>query len=770
MNKQAKILFLFLILTISAKAQYTSFDEQKAKLVYKLLDYLVYPQDETKLHYNIGLYGCSQKLWNEFKKNKPSKIFSDKDVTLKKFDPKGSMVNYDLVFVDKSKNNELPQIYDNLLKACNSGAAIALITNNWDNKENLTINFIKDNAGQFEQFEYSKDNLNKFNISLDARIENLPVAIDIKLNDILNTTKQKLVEAQKNLNAKVKELDIILSELSVQKAKIDSQKTLLVNQQKLLEQKQQEIVSKQRKLAKLQAKMQNIYAKLQKQEQEFAQKELIIKEKEEAIVEYENKLQEMQTNYNLQKEIIDKKTAEIDSVSRQIKEKKKELGNLTNIIRLQRYALIIFGFLLAVIILLAFWIFRNYRKMKYQNVLLEQQKNEITTQAEELEKFNIELEKLSLVASQTNNAVAILDCEGKFEWINAGFTKLYGYTLQLIENEQDKYINNCSLYKGIDKQIKKVKETKESITYEHQAQTRKGKQVWVQSSISPILANSGDVKRFIIVDSDITAIKEAEQRIEKQNKDIKKSIQYARRIQNATLPPLKQFVAMFPESFVLYLPRDIVSGDFYWIKEINGKKFFAAADCTGHGVPGAFMSMLGITLLNEIVSPSTKIELKPGTILNELRSKLKKALRQSDEDATANDGIAISLCMIDGSDILQFAGAENGIIIIRNGELNSYAADEMSISMNVKEKDFTNQEIKIKNGDRIYMFSDGYVDQFGGPGKRRKKFMIVRLRKLLLEIHQKSADEQYQILLEKHLEWRGQNKQLDDILIMGIQI
>ncbi len=770
MNKFAKILFLLLLLAISSKAQYTSFDEQKAKLVYKLLDYLVYPQDEAKLHYNIGLYGCSQSLWNEFKKNKPSKIFSDKDVSLKKFDPYGSLVNYDVVFIDESKNDELPKIYENLLKACKGGAAIALITNNWGNRENLTINFIIDNAGQFVQFEYSKDNLNKFNISLDARIENLPVAIDIKLNDILNTTKQKLEEAKKNLDAKVKELDRIMEELAVQKAKIDSQKVLLVEQQKLLEQKQLEIVSKQRKLAELQAKVQTIYAKLQKQEQEFSRKELIIKEKEEAIVEYENKLQEMQTNYNLQKEIIDKKTAEIDSVTKQIEQKKKELGNLNNIIRLQRYALIVFAFLLAVIVALAFWIFRNYRKMKYQNVLLEQQKNEIATQAEELEKVNIELEKLSLVASQTNNAVAILDYEGMFEWVNAGFTKLYGYTLQLIENEQDRYIGNCSLYTGIDVQLQKVKETKAAVTYEHKAQTRNGKQIWIQSSISPILSHSGDVKRFIIVDSDITLIKEAEQRIEKQNKDIKKSIQYARRIQNATLPPLKQFVAMFPESFVLYLPRDIVSGDFYWIKEIDGKKFFAAADCTGHGVPGAFMSMLGITLLNEIVSPTAKIELKPGFILNELRNKLKKALRQSEEDTSSNDGIAISLCMTDDSDTLQFAGAENGIIIISNGQLTTYAADEMSISMNVKEKDFTNQEIKINKGDRIYMFSDGYVDQFGGPGKRRKKFMIVRLRELLLNIHQKPASEQYKILLEKHLEWKGNNKQLDDILIVGIQI
>ena len=324
--------------------------------------------------------------------------------------------------------------------------------------------------------------------------------------------------------------------------------------------------------------MQVTFNKLNEQEQKFAQKELEIKEKEQAVVEYAKKLSEMQANYNKQKEIIDKKNAEIDSVSIQIEKRKKQLGNLNNTIRLQRYALIIFAFLTAIIILLSFLTFRNYRKTKIQNALLETQKNEIAAQAEELEKINIELEKLSLVASETNNGVSILDKNNNFEWVNSGFTKLYGYTLQLLKNEQDINITKCPLYKGIEDKINSVFETKKPAIFEHSAQTRSNKIIWIQSSISPIFDYSGNLTRLIIVDGDITAIKEAEHQIEEQNKNIKKSIQYARRIQNATLPSLKEFNEMFPDNFVLYIPREIVSGDFYWIKKVGNKKFFSAAD------------------------------------------------------------------------------------------------------------------------------------------------------------------------------------------------
>lgn len=772
MGGKIKILILiFLSATIQLKAQYTSFEEQKALLVYKLLDYLVFPNDDIKIKYNIALYGCSENQIKAFKKNKPSKIFTDKSVNLLNFNPDGNLMSYDIVFIGESKLDEVPEIYNKYSNLAKQGYPIVIMTNQWNNKEDVTINFIVDNSGQFIKFQYSKENLNKFNISVDARIEQFAPAIDINLNQILQNTKQQLEEAKKDLHRKVAELQNTITELNKQKAKIDSQKVLMQQQQKLIELKQKELVEQQQKLNNIQSQLQVVFNKLQAQQEEFAQKEIEIKEKEQAVVEYANKLSEMQANYNKQKKIIDKKNAEIDSVSKQIEIRKKELGNLNNIIRLQRYALIVFAFLMAIIVLMSFWIFRNYKKMKTQNVLLETQKNEIIAQAEELEKANVELEKLSLVASETNNAVSIIDKNDNFEWVNAGFTKLYGYTLQLLENELDKSIRKCPLYEGIDEKIDEVYKNKRPVIFEHSAENRNKEKIWIQSSISPIFDYQGNLKRLIIVDGDITAIKEAEHKIEEQNKNIKKSIQYARRIQNATLPSTKEFMQMFPENFILYLPREIVSGDFYWIKRVGNKKFFSVADCTGHGVPGAFMSMLGITLLNEIVSPNYEIDLKPDIVLNEMKRKLVIALRQGDKDTVSSDGIALSLCMIeDGKNILNFAGAENGIIVISKGKLTSYQADEMNISLNVKEGDFTNNEIPISQGDYIYQFSDGYVDQFGGPGKRRKKFLIARLRELLLEIYQKPADEQREILLEKHLEWKGNYRQIDDILIMGVRV
>jgi PAS domain S-box-containing protein len=480
----------------------------------------------------------------------------------------------------------------------------------------------------------------------------------------------------------------------------------------------------------------------------------------------------MQNRFSIQKKIIDKKNAEVKQISKQVEAKKKELGNLNNTIKIQRYALITFTFLLAIIIILAVWIFRNYRKMKEQNIILEQQKNEIAAQALELEKINIELEKLSIVASQTNNAVSILKKDGTFNWVNSGFTKLYGYTLQLLENELDNNIIHSPLYEGIEQTFLKSIKTKESAYFEHKTITRNKKILWIQTSITPILDYNNEVKLVVLVDSDISAIKEAEQQIAEQNKNIKKSILYASRIQNATLPSQRILTSYFPQIFILYLPRDIVSGDFYWAAKVKDKKFVAAADCTGHGVPGAFMSMLGITLLNEIVTKETYEILRPDLILSELRKKLINALNQSEKENTSSDGIAIALCMIDEKNKkIHYAGAENEMILIRNNNLFDYMADDIPIGISTKEqKKFTNNIIEYQKNDMIYMFSDGYVDQFGGPGARRKKFLIKRLRELLLKIHTENLEKQKEILLETHLEWKGKNKQVDDILILGIKL
>jgi serine phosphatase RsbU (regulator of sigma subunit) len=280
--------------------------------------------------------------------------------------------------------------------------------------------------------------------------------------------------------------------------------------------------------------------------------------------------------------------------------------------------------------------------------------------------------------------------------------------------------------------------------------------------------------------------------IEKKNEAITSSINYASRIQTAVLPPLDFLTTCLGNNFfVIYKPRDIVSGDFYWIKKIDHFLFLAAADCTGHGVPGAFMSMLGISFLNEIVNSNyghyeTAIEnnepekakefLHANLVLNKLRDHVKESLWQRGIDNEAKDGMDIAFCTIDTENMtMQFSGANNPLLITRKTpdqdayEIIELKPDKMPIGIYVDEKEsFENSEVQLQENDTIYMFSDGYEDQFGG--EKGRKFLIKNLKTLLLSVQGKPMKKQEEILLETLANWQGQREQVDDILFIGFQI
>lgn len=256
--------------------------------------------------------------------------------------------------------------------------------------------------------------------------------------------------------------------------------------------------------------------------------------------------------------------------------------------------------------------------------------------------------------------------------------------------------------------------------------------------------------------------------VQKQNKKIEDSIIYAKKIQSAVLPPNRFIQHLLSQNFIFYKPRDIVSGDFYWIKQIDKKIFIAAADCTGHGVPGALMSMLGITFLNEIVNKNPEIH--ANEILNELRTHIISSLRQTGSIGESRDGLDIALCILNHEKkLLEYAGANNPLYLIRNGKLNEIKADRMPIGIHRKAKEsFYNHEVTLHKDDLIYIFSDGFIDQFGG--KDGRKYLTGNFKKLLIENHQKPLSEQRQILEKTFEEWKGERKQLDDILVIGFKI
>jgi len=267
-------------------------------------------------------------------------------------------------------------------------------------------------------------------------------------------------------------------------------------------------------------------------------------------------------------------------------------------------------------------------------------------------------------------------------------------------------------------------------------------------------------------------IREQKEQVEMQNErvtelynDLQASIDYAQRLQSTILPSEDAIREVFPQHFVMFRPKATVSGDFYWFANKGKKLMFAAADCTGHGVPGAFMSLVGHNALNQ----ATKVYYKPSQVLNTVNRLSAQALR-ANENHLVKDGMDIALCTIDMDAMeLEFSGAQNPVYIVRGEELIELSGDGFSIGSYVNgEREFTGKKAELMSGDCIYAFSDGYADQFGGPAG--KKFMRKQFRQLLLEINSLPMSEQMARVQQRFDEWRGEQEQVDDVLVIGVRV
>jgi len=277
------------------------------------------------------------------------------------------------------------------------------------------------------------------------------------------------------------------------------------------------------------------------------------------------------------------------------------------------------------------------------------------------------------------------------------------------------------------------------------------------------------------------------EQVEQKNSKITDSINYAKRIQQAVFPSVDFLNKNFTDSFIFFRPRGIVSGDFYWTTKRGNKIIIAVADCTGHGVPGAFMSLLGISFLNEVVLRAENNT--AGEILNFMRQKIKTTLKQTGKNNEQKDGMDMALCIVDTENQkLEYAGAYNPLYITRkqdkltscknlanyklfkqnNTALIEIKADKQPLAIHVKEKPFTTHQIDIQKNDKLYLFSDGYADQFNG--KNGKKFMARNFKKTLIAIYDNPMNEQLDILNKTLDNWQNGSEQIDDILIVGIQI
>ncbi len=271
-----------------------------------------------------------------------------------------------------------------------------------------------------------------------------------------------------------------------------------------------------------------------------------------------------------------------------------------------------------------------------------------------------------------------------------------------------------------------------------------------------------------VLEKQKTEIEVQRDEIQEKQRSIMDSINYASRIQRAILPNQSNLQSFFDDSFIYFKPRDVVSGDFYWYRQFDERLILVAADCTGHGVPAAIMSMLGVALLNQIIGGNNDI--KAHDILTQLRKKVISTLHQHGNESETKDGMDMSLLIFDKQTRkIEYAGAHNPLYLLRDNEIIVYKADKMPIGISFRRNyDFSMHEIDYQKGDICYIFSDGYVDQFGG--EKNSKFLAKRFRNLLLSINKLPLQEQQKSLDDNFLKWKGENEQVDDILVVGIQI
>ena len=287
------------------------------------------------------------------------------------------------------------------------------------------------------------------------------------------------------------------------------------------------------------------------------------------------------------------------------------------------------------------------------------------------------------------------------------------------------------------------------------------------------LAENERVLEQKVVERTAEVVKQKEE-IEKQNEKISElytevtdSIKYAKRLQEAILPPDELVERTMPSAFVLYKPKDIVSGDFYWMDEKNGKVYFAAVDCTGHGVPGAFMSIVGYNALNNALSKYDT----PATILDSINKEISQTLHRNSSGSTTKDGMDLALCCYNPkTNELEYAGAFNPLYLIRDSTIEQIKADKFPIGSYFDEepKTYTNHVIQLQKNDYVYIFSDGYADQFGGP--KGKKFMYKQFRDCLINLIGKTMPNQREFLNDTIEQWKGPLEQVDDILVIGMHI
>lgn len=375
--------------------------------------------------------------------------------------------------------------------------------------------------------------------------------------------------------------------------------------------------------------------------------------------------------------------------------------------------------------------------------------------------------KMQALSENSTDLIARLE-EGTISYINPVIETYTGREVGVFMNKKVEETSlDSSVLESWLRIVEQVNNSGNKVTAEMDFPSEMGKRV-MQIDAIPEFNEQEIIESVLVVSHDITERKLIELDIQHKNKKISDSINYAKRIQNAILPDSRIISKTLLDSFILYKPRDVVSGDFPWFVHLNDHIYIAAVDCTGHGVPGALLSLIGYFLLNDIVKSRNVTD--PGKILDLLDEGVTQTLRQDEDSSMTKDGMDIGLCRINTkTKTVEYAGAHRPLYVMNKGVMEEVKGDKFPIGGGVakNQTSFTSTKIKLQEGDSIYFSSDGYPDQFGGADVR--KFGSKRVRDLIESIHHMPANQSAQIFDQKWEDWRGTQKQTDDVLMIGIK-
>ncbi len=382
----------------------------------------------------------------------------------------------------------------------------------------------------------------------------------------------------------------------------------------------------------------------------------------------------------------------------------------------------------------------------------------------------LSLLKRTFASYNPSPMIVELDLDGNITYANKHFVERSKYPHDELMGQNINIFKNSHNPTGIYQDIWNHMEDKKAWLGELRNSAADYSSYWIETCICPVLGDDGEIIKYWSLSYDITDRVAVRLELESKNEELEDSMKYAKRIQKTILPEKSTMNKALEDFFVIWKAKDIVSGDFYWFTSTIDKVFIAAVDCTGHGVPGAFMSLIGYNLLNQIVI-QRRIH-TPGLILTELHKGVRAALKQDAQDSKSRDGMDLSLVAMDRFDNrVQFAGAHNSLYwwCEAEQELKRVRADKMAIGGEQMEDEriFTNHEIYVEDGDCIYLFSDGFVDQFGGPDD--KKFGTKRLKNLIRKHHEEPMKVQRAKFNIEWRDWIQDDEQIDDVTLIGIK-